>query len=117
MRTSTVSGSLCFCTARAAVKITLSPPCKRAISLANPNYIESRLQVVRELINQHPESAILYGWSLVEATLRLVAEHEELSLKRVDPLYLIKHFTGHGSLFRIESNLINDSVARSRSSA
>lgn len=53
--------------------------------------IKSRLQVVRQLSEQYPESAILYSWSLVEATLRLVAEKERLSLQRFDPLYLVKH--------------------------
>jgi hypothetical protein len=35
--------------------------------------IETRLQAARQLVSQYPESAILYSWSLVEATLRLVA--------------------------------------------
>jgi REase_AHJR-like len=54
------------------------------------NEIKSRLQVAKQLSDQHPESAILYSWSLMEATLRLVAEKEELNLQRFDPLYLVK---------------------------
>jgi uncharacterized protein YutE (UPF0331/DUF86 family) len=73
--------------------------------------IESRLQVLRELINQHPESAMLYGWSLVEATLRLVAEHEELSLKRVDPLYLIKRLATEGIISRAEYQLLMNALS------
>jgi hypothetical protein len=62
---------------------------KAESSLQQPE-IETRLQVVRQLATQHPESAILYSWALVEATLRLVAEHEGLSLQRLAPLYLVK---------------------------
>ena len=40
------------------------------------NEIKSRLKVASQLLEQHPESAILYSWSLIEATLRLVAEKE-----------------------------------------
>ena len=54
----------------------------------------------------HPESALLYSWSLVEATLRLVAEHEGLTLERVDPPYLVKHLATEGVISRSQYQLL-----------
>lgn len=73
--------------------------------------IKSRLQVARQLSEQHPESAILYSWSLVEATLRLVAEKEGLSLKRFDPLYLVKQLTTEGVISRSEYQLLMNALS------
>lgn len=73
--------------------------------------IETRLQVARQLAAQHPESAILYSWSLGEATLRLVAEHEELSLQRLDSLYLVKQLVTEGVISRPEYQLLMDALS------
>ncbi|ACA98843.1 MULTISPECIES: hypothetical protein [Cyanophyceae] len=73
--------------------------------------IETRLQVARKLAMQHPESAILYAWSLVEATLRLVAEHERMSLQRLDPLYLVKQLMTEGVISRPEYQLLIDGLS------
>lgn len=73
--------------------------------------IETRLQVARQLASQHPESAILYSWSLVEATLRLVAEHEGMSLQRLDPLYLVKQLVTEGVISRPEYQLLMDALS------
>ena len=72
--------------------------------------IESQLQLARQLITQHPESAILYSWSLVEATLRLIAQKEELSLQRFDPLYLIKQLATEGVISKSEYQLLMDAL-------
>ena len=79
-------------------------------SLQKPE-IETSLQVARQLATQHPESAILYSWSLVEATLRLVAEHEELSLQRLDSLYLVKQLVTEGVISRPEYQLLMDGLS------
>lgn len=79
-------------------------------SLQKPE-IEARLKIARQLATQHPESAILYVWSLVEATLRLVAEHEELSLKRQDSLYLVKQLVTEGVISRPEYQLLMDTLS------
>jgi len=79
-------------------------------SLQQPE-IEARLQVARQLATQHPESAILYSWSLVEATLRLVAEHEGMSLRRPDPLYLVKQLVTEGVISRPEYQLLMDALS------
>jgi len=73
--------------------------------------IESRLQVARQLVTQHPESAILYSWSLVEATLRLIAEKEGLSLQRFDPLYLVKQLATEGVISRSEYQLLMNALS------
>ncbi|MEH1897007.1 MAG: hypothetical protein V7K94_17225 [Nostoc sp.] len=72
--------------------------------------IESQLQVARQLTTQHPESAILYSWSLVEATLRLIAEKEELSLQRFDPLYLVKQLAIEGVISKSEYQLLMNAL-------
>ncbi|MGL5793740.1 MAG: HEPN domain-containing protein [Waterburya sp.] len=68
----------------------------KAESSLQENEIKSGLQTARQLLERHPESAILYSWSLTEATLRLIAEKESLSLRRFDPLYLIKQLATEG---------------------
>ncbi len=83
---------------------------KAESSLQQPE-IETRLQVARQLVTQHPESAILYSWSLVEATLRHVAEHEGLSLQRLDPLYLVKQLVTEGVISRPEYQLLMDTLS------
>lgn len=73
--------------------------------------IESRLRVARQLATQHLESASLYSWSLAEATLRLVAENEGLSLQRFDPLYLVKQLTTEGVISRSEYQLLMNALS------
>ncbi|MEH2420661.1 MAG: hypothetical protein V7K48_06850 [Nostoc sp.] len=68
--------------------------------------IESQLQVARQLTTQHPELALLSSWSLVEATLRLLAQKEELSLERFDPRYLIKQLATEGVISKSEYQLL-----------
>lgn len=73
--------------------------------------IELRLQVAKQLAAQHPEAAVLYAWSLIEATLRLVAEKEELSLQRFDPLYLVKQLAVEGAISRSEYQLLMNALS------
>jgi uncharacterized protein YutE (UPF0331/DUF86 family) len=73
--------------------------------------IESGLQVARQLVAQHLESAMLYSWSLVEATLRIVAEKEELSLPRLDPLYLVKQLATEGVISKSEYQLLMNALS------
>ncbi|MEH2352042.1 hypothetical protein [Nostoc sp.] len=72
--------------------------------------IESQLQVARQLTTQHPESAILYSWSLVEATLRLIAQKEELSLKKFDPRYLVNKLVTEGVISKSEYQLLMNAL-------
>lgn len=73
--------------------------------------IRSRLIEVSQLLEKYPESAILYSWSLVEATLRLVAEKEGLSLRRFDPLYLVKLLAIEGVISQSEYQLLINSLS------
>lgn len=73
------------------------------------NEIKSKLQIARELTNKHPESAILYAFSLAEATLRLLANHEGLMFKKLEsPLHLLKQLTTEGVISQTDyQSLIN----------
>ena len=68
--------------------------------------IESHLQEARQLITRHPKLALLSSWSLVEATLRLLAQKEELSLERFDPRYLINQLATEGVISKSEYQLL-----------
>ncbi|MEH1806938.1 hypothetical protein [Nostoc sp.] len=72
--------------------------------------IESQLQAARQLTTQHPELALLYCWSLVEATLRLIAQKEELSLQRFDPRYLVKELATEGIISKSEYQLLMNAL-------
>ena len=74
--------------------------------------IEARLQVAKQLVaQQHLESAMLYSWSLVEATLRIVAEKEELSLTRLQPLFLVKQLATEGVISQSEYQLLMNALS------
>ena len=83
----------------------------KAESSLKEHEIKSRLKVASQLLAQHTESAILYSWSLVEATLRLVAEEEGLSLRRFDSLYLVKQLAIEGIIAQSEYQLLMDSLS------
>ncbi|MFN6538974.1 MAG: hypothetical protein RM021_021830 [Nostoc sp. EkiNYC01] len=70
--------------------------------------IKSQLQVARQLITQHPELAILSSWSLVEATLRLIAQKEEVNLQKFHPPYLVKQLAAEGVISKSEYQLLMD---------
>jgi hypothetical protein len=73
--------------------------------------IETSLQEARDLAAHHPESAILYVWGLAEATLRLVSEHEELGLQRLDSLYLVKQLVTEGIISRSEYQCLMNALS------
>ncbi len=73
--------------------------------------IESGLQVARQLLSQHIESAMLYSWSLVEATLRIVAEKEELSLQTLNTPYLVKKLTTEGIISQSQHQLLMNALS------
>lgn len=70
------------------------------------NEIKSRLPMVKQIAVQNVDAAILYSWSLLEATLRLIAEKEGLSLQRFDSLYLVKYLTAEGVISRSDYQLL-----------
>jgi uncharacterized protein YutE (UPF0331/DUF86 family) len=75
------------------------------------NEIESRLQVARQLATQHVESAFLYSWSLVEATLRLVVQNEGLNSQRFSPIYLVKELVIAGIISKSEYQLLMNAIS------
>ena len=54
---------------------------------------------------------MLYSWSLVEATLRIVAQKEDLSLQRLEPLYLVKQLTVEGVISKSEYQLLMNALS------
>ncbi|WP_353932981.1 hypothetical protein WJM97_10520 [Okeanomitos corallinicola TIOX110] len=69
--------------------------------------IKSRLQIAKQLINNHPESAILFIWSLAEATLRILAESEGLILQKPEsPPYLLKLLVTEGVISQTDYQLL-----------
>ena len=72
--------------------------------------IKSRIPVARELADKDLESALLYAWSLAEATLRLLAQKEELSLSRLDPPYLLKRLVTDGVISKAEYQLLRNAL-------
>lgn len=83
----------------------------KAESPLQKSEVETKLQVARQLATQHPESAILYSWSLAEAVLRIVVERERLNLERLDPLYLMKQLVTEGVISRPDYQLLLDSLS------
>lgn len=71
--------------------------------------IKSRLNLAKQL-QPYPEPAILYSWSLVEATLRLVAEKEHLALKELNPYYLLNKLAIEGVISTGEHQLLRNAL-------
>lgn len=66
------------------------------------------LQFAKQLAMSQPESALLYVWSLTEAILRLLARHEEVSLKTFDALYMLKTLVSEGVISRSDYQSLID---------
>jgi hypothetical protein len=63
-------------------------------------------QVEAILASGHREAALLLAWSAAEATLRLVADKEELLLERDDALYLLKLLATRAVITREQHDLL-----------
>jgi uncharacterized protein YutE (UPF0331/DUF86 family) len=72
--------------------------------------IRSNIQVAKQLVLQHLESAFIYSWSLVEATLRLVAQSEGIILEGQTPLYLVKQLVIEGIISKSEYQLLMNAI-------
>lgn len=75
---------------------------RNAANSLKKSEILAQFALVSDLASKHPESAFLYAWSLTEAACRLVTEHEGLSLKSTNPLYLIKQLITAGVISRAD---------------
>jgi len=73
--------------------------------------ITTQLKVARELVAQHPESALLLAWSLTEASLRLLASQEGLRLKDFKPLHLLKTLAVEGVISKTEYQSLMNALA------
>ncbi|ELS00849.1 hypothetical protein Xen7305DRAFT_00005500 [Xenococcus sp. PCC 7305] len=71
--------------------------------------IKSRLATVRQISQHDLESALLYSWSLIEASLRLVAEKEGLSLQKFDSRHLLQSLATEGIIGQSEYQILMNS--------
>lgn len=56
------------------------------------------------------EAALLLTWSLIEATLRLVATEEGIPLQRLSPMYVLKQTVSEGVISRQEYDLLTKAM-------
>lgn len=83
--------------------------------ILDPYSAKRRLSEARKLFSRGMnEATILLGWSAAEATLRLKAEVEHITLNRPDPRYLIKLLFSRGLLSKNDYQLF-DRVFAARS--
>ncbi len=79
----------------------------RAEDSLQTDEIRSKLQGARELTFHHPELAIVYTWSLAEATLRLIANHEGFGAHELEqPLRLLKQLATEGVISQTDYQLL-----------
>ena len=63
--------------------------------------VYSRLETVEGLLDTgSSEAAFLLGWGALEATVRLLAEEEQLTLERIAPSYLLHQAVTNGVISR-----------------
>ena len=62
------------------------------------------------LVQNHLEAALLLGWASTEATLRLLAGKEDITLKHADPSYLLKQLVTYGVISKEEYRVLGDAM-------
>jgi hypothetical protein len=69
--------------------------------------IVTRLGAARDLAQQRQDdAALLLAWAAIEATLRLVAQQQRITLEEEQPAYLIKRLYTLGALSRPEYDVL-----------
>ena len=69
--------------------------------------ISSRLETVEGLLETgSSEAAFLLGWVVLEATVRLLVEEEQLTLDRIAPSYLLRQAVTNGVISRGDYDLL-----------
>ena len=69
--------------------------------------VYSRLETVEGLLDTgSSEAAFLLGWGALEATVRLLAEEEQLTLERIAPSYLLHQAVTNGVISREDYALL-----------
>ena len=84
--------------------VLLGPENSFSMAGASPFTVEEIRSKIMEVAffveNGHLEAAFLIGWSLVEATLRVLAMKEEIAGETATPDYLLKQMTFEGIISR-----------------
>jgi uncharacterized protein YutE (UPF0331/DUF86 family) len=79
-----------------------------------PAEIKERIQLVRDLFNKkQEEAAAILVWSAMEATLRLVGQHQGVELAKKPSLLIIKELYSLGIISREDYELLEEGM-RSR---
>jgi hypothetical protein len=69
--------------------------------------IENKIETAKTLLEAHPpEAALMLAWSATEATLRLLASREDISLRRTDSPYLLKQLATYAVISRDEYHFL-----------
>ncbi|MBE9045676.1 hypothetical protein IQ255_14890 [Pleurocapsales cyanobacterium LEGE 10410] len=72
------------------------------------NEIRAKVPIVKQLAESYPEAALLYCWCSLEATIRLLAEKEHLSLEEFDVKRLIKELVFNGIISRTQYQILQE---------
>jgi hypothetical protein len=73
------------------------------MSSLNEGDIADTMREAEVLIEQnHSDAALLLAWSTAEAAMRLLADKEEITLKRRDPLYVLKQLATYAVISKDE---------------
>lgn len=75
-------------------------PAAQRPSLTRPDAARAIADAEDLVGSGRPEAALLWAWSAAEATLRLLASAEGISLRRSDPAYLLKQLALEGAITR-----------------
>ena len=86
--------------------------CRAALDNDHPLNEQEIARTLKEgetlLVQNHPEAALLLGWASTEATLRLLAGKEDITLKHADPSYLLKQLVTYGVISKEEYRVLRD---------
>lgn len=72
--------------------------------------IQHRLQIAKGMIAQPLEAVLIYAWSLGEASLRLLAQQENIVLKSYSTTSLVHQLVVEGVISRAEYQCLIDSL-------
>jgi REase_AHJR-like len=72
--------------------------------------IQHRLQIAKGMLAQPLESVLIYVWSLGEATLRLLAQQENIALKSHATTNLVNQLVVEGAISRTEYQCLIDTL-------
>jgi uncharacterized protein YutE (UPF0331/DUF86 family) len=86
-------------------------PIEDDIDVLNKEDIIKRIDEIKHLLEiEQIEAAILLGWSAIEGTLRLLAKHERVKIKRRTPSYVAKKMLNLGIITQEDHDILHDAI-------